>query len=126
MKNLIFIAVGGAIGALARYGISKYVNQSSIGGFPWGTLVVNFIGLFIIGFLFELFERTVVPSEIRSFLTIGFLGALTTFSTYGIETINLLRDGEYGLGLLNVVLSNVAGITLVVVGIIVARLVIRV
>ncbi len=126
MKNLIFIAVGGAIGALARYGISKYVNQVSSGAFPWGTLVVNFIGLFIIGFLFELFERTVVPSEIRSFLTIGFLGALTTFSTYGIETINLLRDGEYGLGLLNVVLSNVAGITLVVVGIIVARLVIRV
>jgi len=94
--------------------------------FPWGTLAVNFIGLFIIGFLFELFERIVVPTEIRSFLTIGFLGALTTFSTYGIETLNLLRDGEYGLGLLNVVLSNFVGIGLAVVGIVVARVVFRV
>jgi CrcB protein len=67
-----------------------------------------------------------VPSEIRSFLTIGFLGALTTFSTYGIETLNLLRDGEYGLGLMNVLLSNVAGIGLVVVGIVVARMVVRI
>lgn len=126
MKHILYIAAGGALGALTRYGVSKFVNQFTGGAFPWGTLVVNFTGLFIIGFLFELFERTVVPSEIRSFLTIGFLGALTTFSTYGIETLNLLRDGEYGLGLMNVVLSNVAGIGLVVVGIIVARLVVRI
>jgi fluoride exporter len=126
MKNIIYIAVGGALGALTRYGISKFINQFTGGVFPWGTLAVNFLGLFIIGFLFELFERTVVPSEIRSFLTIGFLGALTTFSTYGIETLNLLRDGEYGLGLMNVVLSNVAGIGLVVVGIVVARMVVRI
>ena len=126
MKQMIYIAVGGALGALTRFGISKFANQFTVGNFPWGTLVVNFIGLFVIGFLFELFERTVVPSEIRSFLTIGFLGALTTFSTYGIETLNLLRGGEYGLGLMNIVLSNVAGIGLTVVGIVVARLIIKV
>jgi len=126
MKQVLFIALGGAIGALSRYWIAKIVNQLTGGNFPWGTITVNFIGLFIIGFLYELFERTVVPSEIRVFLTIGFLGALTTFSTYGIETIALLRNGQYGLGILNILLSNIAGLVLVVIGIAVAKIVVRV
>lgn len=126
VKHVIFIAVGGALGALARYGISKYFNQITGGVFPWGTLIVNFIGLFIIGFLFEIFEQAVVPSEWRLFLTVGFLGALTTFSTFGLETLNLFRDGELMLGLMNVVLSNVAGIFLVVVGIFVARVILKI
>lgn len=126
MKHVLFIALGGSIGAIARYGIAKYVNQLTGGVFPWGTLTVNFIGLFIVGFLFELFEKTMVPSEVRVFLTIGFLGALTTFSTYGMETITLLRNGQYGLGLLNMILSNVVGLVLVVGGMFVARVIIKV
>jgi fluoride exporter len=126
MKQMLFIALGGSIGALARYGIAKFVNQMSGGVFPWGTLTVNFIGLFVIGFLYELFEKTLVPSEIRLFLTVGFLGALTTFSTYGMETITLFRNGQYGAAILNIVLSNVVGIVLVVAGIYVARVMIKV
>ncbi|HMA65987.1 MAG TPA: fluoride efflux transporter CrcB [Chitinispirillaceae bacterium] len=126
MKQMLFIALGGSIGALARFGIAKFVNQISGGVFPWGTMTVNFIGLFVIGFLYELFEKTLVPSEIRLFLTVGFLGALTTFSTYGMETITLFRNGQYGAALLNIVLSNVAGLVLVVAGIFVARVMIKV
>ncbi|NLD94484.1 MAG: fluoride efflux transporter CrcB [Fibrobacter sp.] len=126
MKQMLFIALGGSIGALARFGIAKFVNQISGGVFPWGTMTVNFIGLFVIGFLYELFEKTLVPSEIRLFLTVGFLGALTTFSTYGMETITLFRNGQYGAALLNIVLSNVVGMVLVVAGIIVARVMIKV
>lgn len=126
MKQMLFIALGGSIGALARFGIAKFVNQISGGVFPWGTMTVNFIGLFVIGFLYELFEKTLVPSEIRLFLTVGFLGALTTFSTYGMETITLFRNGQYDAALLNIVLSNVVGMVLVVAGIIVARVMIKV
>jgi fluoride exporter len=126
MKQMLFIALGGSIGALARFGIAKFVNQISGGVFPWGTMTVNFIGLFVIGFLYELFEKTLVPSEIRLFLTVGFLGALTTFSTYGMETITLFRNGQYGAAILNIVLSNVVGIVLVVAGIYVARVMIKV
>lgn len=125
MKQMLFIALGGSIGALARFGIAKYVNQISGGVFPWGTMTVNFIGLFVIGFLYELFEKTLVPSEIRLFLTVGFLGALTTFSTYGMETITLFRNGQYGAAVVNIVLSNVVGIALVVAGIFVARVMIK-
>jgi CrcB protein len=126
MKQMLFIALGGSIGALARFGIAKFVNQISGGVFPWGTMTVNFIGLFVIGFLYELFEKTLVPSEIRLFLTVGFLGALTTFSTYGMETITLFRNGQYGAAVLNIALSNIVGIALVVAGIFVARVMIKV
>jgi CrcB protein len=125
MKQMLFIALGGSIGALARFGIAKFVNQISGGVFPWGTMTVNFIGLFVIGFLYELFEKTLVPSEIRLFLTVGFLGALTTFSTYGMETVTLFRNGQYGAAIVNIVLSNVVGIVLVVAGIFVARVMIK-
>ena len=126
MKQMLFIALGGSIGALARFGIAKFVNQVSGGVFPWGTMTVNFLGLFVMGFLYELFEKTLVPSEIRLFLTVGFLGALTTFSTYGMETITLFRNGQYGAAVLNIVLSNVIGIVLVVAGIFIARVMIKV
>jgi CrcB protein len=125
LKNLLFIAVGGALGTVSRYGISKFVNQATGAWFPWGTMAVNFIGLFIIGFLFELFDRSILSPQTRSFAIIGFLGGLTTFSSYGMETINLFRDGETGLGLLNIVLSNCLGLFLVVAGIILARIVIK-
>jgi CrcB protein len=125
LKNLLFIAVGGALGTVSRYGISKFVNQATGAWFPWGTMAVNFIGLFIIGFLFELFDRSILSPQTRSFAIIGFLGGLTTFSSYGMETINLFRDGETGLGLLNIILSNCLGLFLVVAGIILARIVIK-
>lgn len=125
MRQYLLVVIGGGLGAAARFGISKFINQATGGVFPWGTMTVNFIGLFLIGFLFELFERSLLSSDMRAFTMIGFLGGLTTFSSYGLETLNLFRDGELGRGLWNMALSNGAGLVFVVAGIIIARLVIR-
>jgi CrcB protein len=122
MQHLILIALGGMTGALARYGLSRFVQLSVNQIFPWGTLFVNLSGSLAIGVFFELFDRAMIPSDLRSFITIGFLGAYTTFSTYSLETINLLREGEIRLCLINVVLSNVLGLMLVVLGMYAAKL----
>lgn len=123
MRIVISIAIGGAIGALLRYGLSGWVYEQLGQEFPWGTLVVNLIGCFLIGFLWQLFETAVVTPEVRSFLITGGLGAFTTFSTYSLETINLLRDNELKYALLNITVSNLLGILLVFVGFVVARLI---
>jgi len=116
MLHLILIAAGGMLGALARYGLSRLIQTSVRDIFPWGTMMVNLSGCLMIGAAFELFDRAVIPSDLRSLVTIGFLGAFTTFSTYSLETVNLLRDGQIKLCFLNVLVSNVIGIFLVVMG----------
>lgn len=125
MQHLILIALGGMTGALARYGLSRLVQLSVNEIFPWGTLFVNLSGSLAIGVFFELFDRAMIPSDLRSFITIGFLGAYTTFSTYSLETINLLREGEIRLCLTNVLLNNILGLLLVIVGMYAAKIVIR-
>lgn len=126
MKQVLLIALGGAFGSVSRYGIAKFVNNITGGSFPWGTMAVNFLGLFIIGFLYELFEKTVIPPEIRAFCTIGFLGGLTTFSTYGMETVNLFKNNQYISGLFNIIASNACGLVMVIAGIALARIIFRV
>lgn len=125
MQHLILIALGGMTGALARYGLSRFVQLSVNQIFPWGTLFVNLSGSLAIGLFYELFDRAVIPSDLRSLITIGFLGAYTTFSTYSLETINLLREGEIRLCLINVILSNVLGLVLVVLGMYAAKLMLK-
>lgn len=114
--HLIYIAAGGMMGALARYGLSRMIQTSVKDIFPWGTMMVNLSGCLLIGAAFELFDRAVIPADLRSLVTIGFLGAFTTFSTYSLETVNMLRDGQLRLCLVNVLISNVLGIFLVIVG----------
>lgn len=95
MTNLIAIAVGGAFGALSRYGASQWVYSMLGRSFPFGTLVVNVAGSFVMGFLAVLLiERLVAGPELRAFLMIGFLGSFTTFSTFSLETVNLISSGE--------------------------------
>ncbi len=125
MQQLFLIAVGGSLGAIARYGLSTFVYHTTSETFPWGTLVVNLTGSFAIGVVIELFESAIIPTEWRSFITIGFLGAYTTFSTYTLETVNLLRDGELKLATLNIVASNLIGILFVVLGIYSSRLLLK-
>ena len=122
MKQLLFIALGGSIGALARFGVARWVTVYVNSLFPWGTLVVNLSGLVLIGILYEVFEQSLIAPEWRNLLTIGFLGAYTTFSTYGLETLNLFRDGEIKLGIGYMIVSNIAGLGCVAAGIVVARL----
>ncbi len=102
--NLIAIAGGGALGALLRYGVANGLHALLGRGFPYGTLAVNLVGSFLMGLLFVLLnERLVVAPEWRGFLLVGLLGALTTFSTFSIETLLLIQQADYAKALLNVV-----------------------
>jgi CrcB protein len=106
MLQLIAIAAGGALGALARYGMSNAVYAWLGRGFPWGTLAVNLLGSFLMGLLFVLLiERLSWGPEWRGAILIGFLGAFTTFSTFSIETLNLLEEGAMLTAFLNMVVS---------------------
>lgn len=111
--QLLLIATAGALGAVARYGLSGWVQERAA-FFPWGTLAVNVLGSFLLGFVFRYLEATTLPAEWRQAATIGFLGAFTTFSTFSYEAVMLAQDGDWqragayvaasvGLGLLGVV-----------------------
>lgn len=122
MNQLIFIAVGGAAGALARFGLSKTVYAVFGTTFPWGTLVVNAIGSLLIGLLSVLFtSRYPVSAELKAGLLVGLLGALTTFSTFSLETFGLLEQGAVGRALLNVLANVMLCLLLTWVGILLAR-----
>ena len=105
--QLLAIAAGGALGAMARYGVSHGVHGMLGRSFPYGTLIVNVAGSFAIGILFVLLtERLELGAQWRAFLMVGFLGAFTTFSTFSLETLELLESGAVTSALVNVI-SNV-------------------
>ena len=118
MYKVLVIGLGGFMGAILRYSISGIVqNWSKSVSFPYGTLAVNLLGCLLIGFLSQLVESYGIFSpETRSFIFIGLLGALTTFSTFGNESVNLLREGENLLSFANVGLHLVLGFGAVWVG----------
>ncbi|MBQ0725616.1 MAG: fluoride efflux transporter CrcB [Cycloclasticus sp.] len=106
MTQLLAIAAGGSIGAVLRYLASSGVHIWLGRGFPYGTLLVNVLGSFIMGLLYELFlQRISVSGEVRSLLLVGVLGAFTTFSTFSMETISLIEQGDLSKAVLNVLLS---------------------
>ena len=116
------IAVAGALGALARYGLDGFVARRTGGAFPWGTFVVNVSGAFALGLVFTLAtESWGVAPWLRSGLTIGFLGAYTTFSTLTFETYRLAEDRALGLAAANAAGSIAAGLVAVYLGVVVGR-----
>ena len=124
MLRVVLIGVAGLLGTLARYSLSGIVARRIGETFPMGTLVVNVIGCFLAGLLFYLLqERFLVNEVVRTALMIGFLGGFTTFSSYGLQTFALLRDGELALALTNVLVSNVLGLITVWAGYSLARLI---
>ncbi len=122
----IFVTVGGAAGALARYWLSGWVNAAFGGFFPLGTLVVNVLGSLLIGFGMQAMEAFPVSAAVRTMMTIGFLGAFTTFSTFSYETVALVRDGDWTRATLYAGLSFVLGLTAVFVGIGAASMLLKV
>jgi fluoride exporter len=115
--KVLLVGVGGFLGSIARYLVSGYIQDRTGEIFPFGTLAVNVIGCFVIGGLSELAEaRAFLSSETRALVVIGVLGGFTTFSTFGNETVNLLRDGEWGFAMLNLLTHAVLAIGAVWVG----------
>jgi len=122
MYRIVLIGIAGMAGTLARYWLSGWADERWSGSFPAGTLLVNLLGCFLIGFLFHASgERYFVDPIVRVAVLTGFLGGFTTFSSYGVQTFNLMRDGQMGLAGLNFVLSNVAGIIFVWAGYMLSR-----
>jgi CrcB protein len=113
MLRLFILGLGGAIGTVLRYFTAGVVQRYSDGAFPLGTLGVNLIGSLCIGLVWGLFEGIAVSAHVRTFLLIGVLGAFTTFSTFTLENFHFMRDGEIKVALINVLVSNAAGIALV-------------
>ncbi len=111
------IALAGAAGALARYGVGLIIGTRTTGNFPWATFFVNVSGGLILGFLVALFSERVVPDEsLRAAVTIGFLGAYTTFSTFSLETFRMLQDGALVMATTYVLASVLAGLGAVYAG----------
>jgi len=103
LRELLTIAAGGALGALSRFWVSNGVYALFGRGFPWGTLVVNALGSFVMGLLYVLLlERWPLAAELRALLLVGFLGAFTTFSTFSIETLVLVEQGYLTRALANI------------------------
>lgn len=112
MVKLFLVGAGGFSGSALRYLLSGFIQQLTKSAvFPYGTLAVNLVGCFIIGFLSQLAEtRGVFTPETRALVFVGFLGGFTTFSTFGSESLNLLRAGENTYALLNAALHLVFGL----------------
>ena len=116
MIKLVLIVIGGAVGALLRYGISGWVQKLGDSSFPYGTLVGNVIGCFLIGLCGAFIAGPHFPERIRPLIIIGVLGSFTTFSTFGMETIELINNGQFTRAGLNILLSNLAGLAAVFIG----------
>jgi fluoride exporter len=120
--TLLFIAVGGAFGAISRYLVQGWVQDLAGGRFPWGTLAVNTSGSFVLGLVFALaIDRGVLAPEIRVPLMVGFIGSYTTFSTLMLESWVLVEEGDFSHLLINLVGSVVIGMIAVVAGLAVGR-----
>jgi CrcB protein len=122
MRTLVALAIAGALGTLARYGLEGWVSERTGAGFPWGTFVVNITGAFLLGLVFTaMTERLTLAAWVRSVVTIGFFGAYTTFSTLSFETFRLAEDGQVFLALANSLGSLAAGLVAVYGGVLLGR-----
>ena len=114
MTKTILIGVAGLVGTLLRYWLAGLVAKEYGETFPWGTMAVNLIGCFLAGAIFHVTEeRFLLNPTLRTIILIGLLGGFTTFSSYGLQTFSLLRDGQFGLATLNITASNLLGIVMV-------------
>lgn len=117
IRNIFIIGAGGFLGTVSRFLTSKYIQVYFPSSFPLGTFIINVLGCFLIGLFYGFSEKSnVVTPELRMFLTVGFCGGFTTFSTFANENLTLLRDAEFFYSLLYVGLSIFLGILAVYLG----------
>lgn len=123
MQKIFLIALVGALGTLARYFLQGWIQRGLGGSFPWGTLIVNLSGCFLFGLIWAAAEeRFLISPEWRTVLLVGFLGALTTFSSFVFETGELLRDTQWRMVIVNVVAQNGLGLISFFLGLFVGRI----
>ncbi|TLX62689.1 fluoride efflux transporter CrcB [Stutzerimonas nosocomialis] len=123
MRMALAVAAGGVVGTLIRFGVGNWVNANWPRYFYGATLAVNLLGCLLIGYLYMTFlERPDIPLEIRAGLVVGVLGALTTFSTFSLDTLRLLESGQIGVALGYLVLSVGGGLLAAWLGVSLARL----
>lgn len=123
MKSVAFVALGSAIGGICRYFAQLYISKLYPFSFPWGTWMVNIFGCLCIGIFYALSEKgNLLTPEWRLFLTTGFCGGFTTFSTFAFENMNMLRTGDYMYTILYTISSVILGILAVFLGIIIIKL----
>lgn len=127
MQRLLWVGCGGFVGAILRYLVSGWVQRWTRAiTFPYGTLAVNMAGCLLIGLVSQLVEsRSIFSPETRAFVLVGLFGAFTTFSTFGSETLNLIRDGRTWFALANVTVHVVLGLGMVWLGRILAQVIWR-
>jgi CrcB protein len=124
MQQLFFIATGGALGALARYGLSTHAQSLWGSAWPLGTFIVNASGSLMIGVIFVLLERAALHPDWRSVLMVGFLGAFTTFSTFSLETVELWLQGQPAMATGYAIVSTASCVLAAAAGILLTRSVI--
>ncbi len=122
LLDILLIAVFGAVGAVGRYTVSGWACRAFGESFPFGTMAVNLIGCFLLGAVAHIGQNTeLIPPSYRPAITVGMLGAFTTFSTFGYETLRQLQEGLWQAGLTNIAANVVFGLLLVWIGIETAR-----
>jgi CrcB protein len=118
----VWVGVAGFFGAGSRYWLDGLVSRATSGSFPWGTLVVNVSGCFLIGLLTTVLTERLLPHPaLRIAITVGFVGSYTTFSTFSYETLRQIQEGAVGLAAVNVLASVVIGISAAWIGVILGR-----
>lgn len=125
MRNYIAIFIGGGFGAAARFAVSAAVSKYDFFGIPLGTFLVNLTGSFLLGFCLSLFEEVLLPVPVRTFVSVGFFGAYTTFSTYTVETVRLIEQREYLPAVLNFSTNNILGFLAVLAGFILSGVLLK-
>lgn len=117
VMGIVGVAIGGAVGALLRYAVSDWVQTRTEHTFAWGTLTVNLVGCLLIGFFFSLMNERLPPTHpLRLLVITGFLGALTTYSTFAFESLHFIRVGQWYNAFGNLVVKTALGLTFVFIG----------